>query len=71
MTKLEAVKSAMKDIDELISEKRELFWARNWFSGIGHDEINPTTLVMFVRLVGLNTKSLRELIRGIGHPSER
>jgi hypothetical protein len=70
MAKLEAVKSAMKNIDELISEKKELTWARSWFSGIGHDETNPATLIMFVRLVGLNTRSLRELILEIVPPSE-
>jgi hypothetical protein len=67
MTKLKAVKSAMIDLDRLIVEKNgELSWALNWFAGIGHDETNPATLVMLVRLIALNTESLRDCIREIG-----
>jgi hypothetical protein len=65
MEKLEAIKSAMKNLDRLIFEKKELSWARSWFADIGHDETNPATLHLLVQLLALDTKSLRGLIRDI------
>src|SRR5262249_18255910 len=65
MTKLEAVKSAMSDLNRLFSEKKELSWARAWFTGIGHNETNPETLMVFVQLLGTNTKGLRQLTADI------
>jgi hypothetical protein len=65
MTKLEDTKQAMLNLDRLVSEKKEFSWARNWFVGIGHDETNPGVLMMFVQLLALDTKSLRELMYDI------
>jgi hypothetical protein len=65
MTKLEAIKSAMKNLDRLIFEKKKLSWARSWFAGIGHGETNPETLRMFLELLAVDTKHLRELMRRI------
>jgi hypothetical protein len=65
MTKLEAIKSAMKNLDRLIFEKKRLSWARSWFAGIGHNETNPATLLMFIELLAVDTKHLRELMRRI------
>jgi hypothetical protein len=43
-TKLEAMKSIMRDLDRLIFEERKEFsWAQSWFAGIGHKETNPAT----------------------------
>ena len=66
MAKLEAVKSAMVNIDRLIFEGKQFSWARSWFAGIGQNETNPATLSLLVELMALNTKSLRELVRKIG-----
>jgi hypothetical protein len=68
MTKLEAVKSAMKELDELFSEKKELSWCMKWFRGIGHEETNPAILALFAQLIGLNTRSIRQLVNEIGPP---
>jgi len=38
MTKLEAIKAAMKSHDQLFADKKEFSWARSWLKGIGHDE---------------------------------
>jgi hypothetical protein len=71
-TKLEAIKSAMINIDKLIfEENKELSWARSWFETIGHNETNPATLFLLVELMGSNTRSLRQLIREIGSPIDR
>jgi hypothetical protein len=70
IAKLAAIKSAMKDIDRLIFDTKQLSWARNWFAGIGCDETNPVTLALLVHLMGLDTKSFRELIHEIGPPIE-
>lgn len=66
MTKLEAVKSTMIDLDRLMFEKKELSWAQSWFAGLGHEETNPATLALLVQLLAIDTKSLRELTREIG-----
>jgi hypothetical protein len=68
MIKLEAIKAAMKAHDQLFTEKKEFSWARSWLKGIGHDETNPATLVLFVQLIGLNTRTVRELVHEIGPP---
>lgn len=65
MTKLEAVKSIMRDLEQLISENKKLSWARSWFAGIGREETNPATLALLVHLLGIEIKSLRDLIHEI------
>ena len=65
MTKLEAIESAMSDLNRLFSEKKEFSWARAWFTGIGHNETNPETLMVLVQLLGTNTKALRQLTADI------
>jgi hypothetical protein len=69
-SKLEAIKFAMKELDRLFSEKKELSWSRRWFNEIGHDETNPAALSMFALFIMEDTTSLRELIHEIGPPSE-
>jgi hypothetical protein len=68
VAKLETLKSAMKEINALFTERKELSWCRNWFQSIGHDETNPATLYTFARLIGLNTNSLRKMLSEIGPP---
>ena len=62
MTKLEAIKSAMLNLDRLFSEKKEFSWARSWFRGIGHDETNSATLMLLVQLLASDIKLLRILM---------
>ena len=50
MTKLEALKTAMQHIEELVdpkTERRELSWSMAWFNDISHAETNPATLALF------------------------
>jgi hypothetical protein len=68
MDKLETIKFAMKELDRLFTEKKELAWCRQWLQGIGRDETNPETLFEFAQLIGINTSSLRQLVRDIGPP---
>jgi hypothetical protein len=69
IAKLEAVKLAMKNLNQLIFDKEEFSWARTWFTGIGREETNPATLALLVQLLAKDTKLLRELIREIGPPA--
>jgi hypothetical protein len=71
MTKLEAIKAAMKSHDQLFTEKKEFTWTRNWLKGIGHEETNPEALATFAQLIGLNTRTVRKFIHDIGPPSTR
>lgn len=69
LAKLEALKLAANELNALFTEKnKELSWSRNWFQGIGHNETNPATLAAFAALIGINTRSLREMIHEIGPP---
>ena len=70
MRKLEAIKSAMLQLDEFFTEKRELSWCRGWLKEIGHDETNPETLVIFAQLIGSNVKSLRQYLEEMGPPAD-
>jgi hypothetical protein len=70
MTKLEVIKEAMMNLHRLIFEKEKFSWARSWFAGVGHDETNPETLRMFLELLAVDLKLLRELIRDIGPPTD-
>jgi hypothetical protein len=62
---LTEVKTAMRDFSDLLTERRELSWARAWLQDIGLDEANPAALAM----LGLHwmdyyimvVKTLREL----------
>jgi hypothetical protein len=56
--KLEAIKSAMLDLDQ---EKKEFSWARSWFAEIGHDETNPATLITLIQLL-MHTAELHKLL---------
>jgi hypothetical protein len=64
--KLEAIKSAMSNLDRLFSDGKHFSWTRSWLAGIGYDETNPETLTLFVQLLGADIKSLRELLGEIG-----
>ena len=69
--KLEALKLAVKDLDALFTEKKELSWCRNWFQSIGYDETNPEGLFVFGQIIGLNTSSLREMLHEIVPPKSK
>lgn len=47
MTKLEALRTAMRHINSLVSERREISWSMAWLEDIGHTETNPVTLALF------------------------
>lgn len=56
--KLVSMKSAMKDLDQLFCQKKNLNWARNWLLDIGYDETNPITLFLF----GYDWKSYTKML---------
>ncbi|HEV2955616.1 MAG TPA: hypothetical protein VGX95_05830 [Xanthobacteraceae bacterium] len=60
--KVETIKSAMKSLDELFTQQKELTWSRNWLLDIGYDETNPATLTALALLIGNNTRALREFV---------
>ncbi len=68
MAKLDAVKAAMKELDQLLSKRKTLFWARAWFLSIGHDETNPATLSLRSEMLAVDIKSLYELLSEIASP---
>jgi hypothetical protein len=51
MTKLEALKGAMRNLKDLLNptalQERGLSWSRSWFAGIGYDQTNPINLFLF------------------------
>ena len=49
MEKLKYVKSAMKDLSDLLfsNDRRKLSWAMNWLHDAGVEESNPATLTFF------------------------
>ena len=70
-TKREVTNSAILFLEQLIfEEEKRLSLARDWFASSGYDETNPATLLGFVRFIGSDTQSLRELIRELGPPAK-
>jgi hypothetical protein len=49
MTKLEALKGAMRNLGVLVnpSEKQPLTWSRSWMAGIGYEEIDVINFTLF------------------------
>ncbi len=51
MTKLEALRGAMRRISDLVGpagKDQEFSWASSWFASMGHTESNPASLLAFV-----------------------
>jgi hypothetical protein len=62
--KLFALKAAMQSLDELFLEDtcKAPTWVRKWLQDIGYDETNAAVLVLFGALMGLHTKTIRNVI---------
>jgi hypothetical protein len=60
LQKLQVIKTAMAAIQNQVDNPQMAFtWARNWLKGIGHDENNLETLMIFVQLFATSMKQLR------------
>jgi hypothetical protein len=59
------VKFAMRDLAELIAQKKEMSWARSWLAEAGIHESNPAKLALFAShwlgFYATVVKSLRQL----------
>jgi hypothetical protein len=60
--KLEALKSAMGDIQAL-SANPQPSWARDWFLQLGYDETNPATLLAFIQMFAVGTQAFRKILK--------
>jgi hypothetical protein len=72
ISKLRALKSAMRQISELVqppAEPKPLSWGMEWFADIGHELVNPVTLTLVANYwvnafvaVGKAVEDLRPLL---------
>ena len=57
------IKSAMKDLISLISDRQELTWAQRWLADLGYDIYNPVDLFALSLYWGNHLASLSEYLQ--------